>query len=203
MPATADRPAPAAPAYWLEGQPPRRPWLWEHPSATRLWRLNLRSPQLCRCFAFWSLLPRKIKGCSQPGENPPYFSRAIIAVRHDRASTHRCPSVFSPQRVQAATYGLKSLFILNKKLGMTQLMTVLKDSAGRADRASRMRENGGNPTPPLPGEKTAPAGQDREASAANGFSAFNRADQRCRPSSRRTTARSVTQFSCNARRGPR
>ena len=54
-----------------------------------------------------------------------------------------------------------------------------------------------------PGGRRRRSGERPYAAGANGFSAFSRADQRCRPSSRRTTARSRTQLSCNARRGPR
>src|ERR1700730_15157066 len=52
--------------------------------------------------------------------------------------------------------------------------------------------------PPIPSF----AGEGRPGWERNGFSAFKRADQRCRLSSRLTTAASVTQFSCNTRRSP-
>ena len=45
-------------------------------------------------------------------------------------------------------------------------------------------------------------GAGPQAARVNGFNALSRADQRWRPSSRRTTAWSRTQFSCIVRRGP-
>src|ERR1700732_5314065 len=67
-----------------------------------------------------------------------------------------------------------------------------KTGGGKTDGNNRRAKH---QPPPIPSF----AGEGRPGWERNGFSAFKRADQRCRLSSRLTTAASATQFSCSMR----